>query len=334
MREVLLIPEPPIQVLPALAEAIGFNEAVVVQTLHYVLNPKINTLYREGRHWVVNLIGLLRQRFYFWDAGFIERLVDGLEKSGILITSEEPDLAASPEKSPMKYHTLNYTRLKEKGMASLSLLPVSPVIQDIFPNQNVNSNQGPSFTSEVYRRGPYLYGMVIRDAKHFLACDLTLEIHDKEPESEFYKDEPNGGVLASREIICHFPHIGDKRFQELIENDETLHGILMVVFQMRILEQLLLFCATHQAATLVIFADDAQAEELEIYRDFLVSREEVLTPAGEKTEMILPADRKTFDAWIDFMGDITTQFRQTLWQAQKTNPAIKKYLKLQGLFEV
>lgn len=108
----------------------------------------------------------------------------------------------------------------------------------------------------------------------------------------------------------------------------------MVMFQMRILEQLLVFCATHQASTLVIFADDAQAEELEIYRDFLVSQEEVLTPAGEKTEMVIPADRKTFDAWVDFMGDVTSQFRQTLWQAQKTNPAIKNYLKIQGLLEV
>lgn len=39
----LLINEPPLQVLPTLAKTIGLNEAIVLQQVHYWLNPKFNT---------------------------------------------------------------------------------------------------------------------------------------------------------------------------------------------------------------------------------------------------------------------------------------------------
>ena len=40
----LLIDEPPLQVLPSLALKIGLNEAIILQQVHYWLNPKLNPL--------------------------------------------------------------------------------------------------------------------------------------------------------------------------------------------------------------------------------------------------------------------------------------------------
>lgn len=45
--------------------------------------------------------------------------------------------------------------------------------------------------------------------------------------------------------------------------------------------------------------------------------------------MVIPADRETFDAWIDFMDDINRKFQQSLWRDQGANPIIRQYLKMQ-----
>ena len=62
----LLIAEPPFQVLPALAEAVGFNEAAVLQVIHYWFNPEGNVYFKDNRYWVENVFNRLYQRFFFW----------------------------------------------------------------------------------------------------------------------------------------------------------------------------------------------------------------------------------------------------------------------------
>jgi hypothetical protein len=70
-----------------------------------------------------------------------------------------------------------------------------------------------------------------------------------------------------------------------------------------------------------------QAEKLGIYYDFLTYYDQTLTVQGEKTEMVMPADQTTFDAWVDFMEVVTLRLRQTLWREQKTNLAIQHCLR-------
>lgn len=174
-----------------------------------------------------------------------------------------------------------------------------------------------SFTVAVHRKGPGLYEMALQDPSHYLKCDLFLEVEDS-----------NQGY-EGKVVICHFPNLAGEGLNTFVEEDETLYGALMIQFQIKILEQLFLFCATHYASTLVIFADDAQAEDLGIYEDFLAYEDQTLTSSGEKTEMVIPADRQTFEAWLDFMQKTTVDFQQTLWHDQKTSPAIRRYLKRQ-----
>jgi len=299
----LLIAEPPFQVLPALAEAVGFNEAAVLQVIHYWLNPEVNTLFREGRHWVPNVFNQLYQRFFFWDEETIGYMLAQLEQSGILIAFQEP--------SEMKYHSIDYELLKGGDDTPVQLVPVTPFIQDILPR--ANKNKRPSFRTEVQVKSSHLYVMVAQDLAHFLACDLILEIQDNELEQEEAGDEVGQDALASRKVICHFPRIDDEKLRKLAWEDVTLCRILMVMFQLKIMEQLLLFCTTHHAANLVIFADDDQANELGIYRDFLAHKDQTFTPKIEKTKMTISADPETFGAWLYFMEEVTIKFRQTLW---------------------
>ena len=48
----LLITEPPLLVLPSLAIAIGLNEAIFLQQLHYWLQQAGKE--RDGRRWIYN----------------------------------------------------------------------------------------------------------------------------------------------------------------------------------------------------------------------------------------------------------------------------------------
>lgn len=171
------------------------------------------------------------------------------------------------------------------------------------------------FTVTLRQKGPYLYEMGLYDLAHDLNCDLILEV--RQPQ-----DVAGDGI-----VVCHFPFICGEALNSLIEEDDTLYGIIMIQFQMKILEQLFLFCATHNAPRMVIYTDDDQAKSLGIYDDFLAYKDQTLSSRGEKIEMIIPTDTQTFDEWVDFMEDVSVKFRQTLWQDQRFNLAIKNYLK-------
>lgn len=103
----LLINEPPLLVLPRLAKAIGLNEAIIVQQLHYWLeNPKVGVT-RDGFKWVFNTYDEWRENFPFWSIPTIQRTFISLEKRGIVI-SAQLDAKKHDQK---KYYRINYDKL-------------------------------------------------------------------------------------------------------------------------------------------------------------------------------------------------------------------------------
>ncbi|EDT3088997.1 replication protein RepO, partial [Salmonella enterica subsp. enterica serovar Newport] len=60
----LLINESPLQVLPTLACAIGLNEAVIVQQMHYWM--KDSQHFYDGRRWIYNSVASWQKQFPFW----------------------------------------------------------------------------------------------------------------------------------------------------------------------------------------------------------------------------------------------------------------------------
>lgn len=312
MTHPLLIAEPPFQVLPSLAGAVGFNEAAMLQVIHYWLSPQDNTHFRDGRYWVPNVFNKLYQKFFFWDEETIEYMIAQFEQSGILITFQDSNEA--------RYHSIDYELLNGKDGAAVYLPPVTPFIEDILPK--ANKNRPPSFTAEVQVKGDSLYVMSARDLSHYLTCDLVLEVQENDSKQDGSRDV---------DCVCHFPRITDEKLKQFIWEDATLYEILMGVFKMNLMEQLLLFCVTHHASNLVIFADDEQRDGLGIYLDFQNYQGITPAPNVEKTGMVIPIGTETFDAWVDFMEGVTIKFRQTLWRAQRTNPAIYHYLKSRPL---
>lgn len=85
----LLIDEPPLQVLPSLAEEIGLNQALFMQQLHYLLQYSQNEKPDESgteRTWVYYTYSDLHEKFFpFWSTRTIKRIVDDLQERGLII---------------------------------------------------------------------------------------------------------------------------------------------------------------------------------------------------------------------------------------------------------
>ena len=103
----LLINEPPLQVLPSLAKAIGLNEAIITQQLHYWLeNPKAG-VERNGFKWIFNTYDEWQENFPFWSVSTIQRIFISLEGKKIVISAQ----LDAKSRDMRKYYRLDYDYL-------------------------------------------------------------------------------------------------------------------------------------------------------------------------------------------------------------------------------
>ena len=79
----LLIAEPPLQVLPGLAVALGLNDAIILQQLHYWLGRSKHL--HDGQHWVFNSLAEWHEQFPWWSEDTIGRALARLTKRGIVL---------------------------------------------------------------------------------------------------------------------------------------------------------------------------------------------------------------------------------------------------------
>jgi len=95
----LLIEDFPLQIIPRLAVAIGLNEALFIQQLHYwARKSKDGWVYNTYESWQ-------KDNFPFWSAKTIARIVYNLEDLGLII-SKQPD--AFDRK---KYYAIDYDQV-------------------------------------------------------------------------------------------------------------------------------------------------------------------------------------------------------------------------------
>jgi hypothetical protein len=168
------------------------------------------------------------------------------------------------------------------------------------------------FTAEVRKRSPYSFAMVAHDSFHYLRCELPLE---------FEKSE---GTLS---LVCQFPEICDEELSEFVEEDETLLGMTLVQFQMQILEHLFAFCAVQNVENLIIRTTEEQFAGLGIYEEFIKYVDQIPTKQGMDVEITILVHSNSLTECGEFMDNMIMQFRKTLWKEQRTNPAIRDYLK-------
>jgi hypothetical protein len=178
---------------------------------------------------------------------------------------------------------------------------------------------------------PNLYIFRAEDCGHELLCEMTLEL--KETFVNFEDEGEEVGYLAAV-VTCNFPSISVQKFNAKVGFDAYLQGVVMFQFQLKILEQLLLFCEEKDATTLVLTINDANLDYLDIYSRFIASARKVTTTKGEETEIIISTDVEIYDNIIDFMDKIEKSFRKTLWREQTVNLAFREYLKEYALSSV
>lgn len=80
----LLLDEPPLQIQSSLAVAIGLNEAIFLQQLHYWLERSKNQ--HDGRRWVYNTFEEWQEKFPFWSLRTMERIVARLRNDLHVVT--------------------------------------------------------------------------------------------------------------------------------------------------------------------------------------------------------------------------------------------------------
>ena len=103
----LIINEHPLLVLPSLATVIGLNEAIILQQVHYWLDPRINNNIRNGMLWVYNTYNQWSKQFPFWSEVTIRRTIKSLESKKLLIS----DNFNKNSFAKQKWYTIDYNVL-------------------------------------------------------------------------------------------------------------------------------------------------------------------------------------------------------------------------------
>ena len=106
----LLIEESPLTFQPSLAVAIGLNEAIVLQQIHYwIKNTKNKGYEQDGYKWVYNTYAKWKEtNFPFWSENTIQRTFASLEEKG-LVVSIQP---MKGKYDRTKYYRIEYTKLE------------------------------------------------------------------------------------------------------------------------------------------------------------------------------------------------------------------------------
>jgi hypothetical protein len=127
----LLIAEPPLLVLPSLAMAIGLNEAIFLQQLHYWLLRSEH--HRDDRAWVYNTYEEWHQQLPFWSLATLRRIVGALEKQGLVISTTQYN---RHKVDRTKWYSLDYQaidRLRDSADHVLNLSSPSDQTEQMQP---------------------------------------------------------------------------------------------------------------------------------------------------------------------------------------------------------
>lgn len=106
----LLIQESPLTFQTSLAVAIGLNEAIVLQQIHYwISNVKNKGYEQDGYKWVYNTYAEWKEtNFPFWSENTIQRTFASLEEKG-LVVSIQP---MKGKYDRTKYYRIEHTKLE------------------------------------------------------------------------------------------------------------------------------------------------------------------------------------------------------------------------------
>ncbi len=129
MTSRLLIDEPPLLVLRSLAQAVGLNEAIILQQMHYRQTSERNKNHFDGRVWVRNTYEEWGKEFPFWTKNTIVRTFDKLYEQQLILTYMEQVGFRN-----QKFYSVDYDVLNEVAGLMVSTAGVKAPL-DIHANQ-------------------------------------------------------------------------------------------------------------------------------------------------------------------------------------------------------
>lgn len=100
----LLYDESPLVVQPTLAKAIGLNEAIILQQIHYWMKKEASGKVIDGVHWMFNSLSAWQEQFPWWSESTIYRTLESLEKLELIKTGS----FNRRKGDRTKWYTLNY----------------------------------------------------------------------------------------------------------------------------------------------------------------------------------------------------------------------------------
>ena len=83
----LIFDEHPLVIDKKIAKAIGLNQAMILQRVHYwlELNKKNKRNFHDGRHWTYNTINEWQEEFPFWSKETVKRAFNKLRQLGLIL---------------------------------------------------------------------------------------------------------------------------------------------------------------------------------------------------------------------------------------------------------
>ena len=133
----LLVDENALIILPTLAVAIGLNEAIFLQQLHYWLN--ITNFIKNGKKWIYKTLTDWEKEFPFFSTSTIKRIISALKKENILLVEK----LSKDRRKRVNYYSINYQKLDNLCQKNSLKIANIELMQETNLNQShkVNLNQ-------------------------------------------------------------------------------------------------------------------------------------------------------------------------------------------------
>ena len=201
----LLLDEPPLVVIPSLAKAIGLNEAIVLQQVHYWLQinakKQSGSHYHEGRYWTYNTAAEWAETFPFWGESTVRRIFASLEKSGIFLkgffnekssdrtkwTSIDYDCLDRILSGNLPHKSKSLAQVEQMGCSDLADQSCSNLADLLYTETSTENNYRESGNSQISEKPDQ---NLIPDQQEEKLEDQPISLKKKENSAKERKDAP------------------------------------------------------------------------------------------------------------------------------------------------
>jgi hypothetical protein len=191
MTSKLLINEPPLTVLPSLAVAVGLNESIFVQQLHYWIAGEKSGREVDGRRWIYNSASAWQKQFPFWSEVTIKRIITSLRDKKLIESRSDLNAMAVDRTN---WYTINYETLR--SFESINLIQSSDQGDDGEINLIPPSDQ--SDTIKGSKRSDHYQRLTTETT-----AETTSNSSPYNPPRRFVENNPKTDATNGRGVTAH-----------------------------------------------------------------------------------------------------------------------------------